>query len=79
LEEDVMEVHMKISPSIPVNRQSIELQALVASLPTGTPFDTVKIAQIKTAIREGRLAVSAGAIADRMLAAVTDLLNTKAR
>lgn len=54
--------------SISLSPLSAQLQALEATLSTGSEFDRTKVEAIKQAIREGKLAVNADVIADRMLA-----------
>jgi len=63
--------------SIHISELSTQLRALEASLAAGNEFDAGKVEQIKAAIRDGTLSISAPAVADKMLAAVKEML-TKA-
>jgi len=67
------------SASIHLSELSTQLQALESSLAAGDEFDAAKVDEIKTAIRDGTLTVSAPVVADRMLAAVKDMLTSKGR
>ena len=60
--------------SIHISELSTQLQALESSLAGGAEFDAAKVEQIKMAIRNGTLSVNAEVVADRMLAAVKDML-----
>jgi len=60
--------------SIHISELSTQLQALEASLAAGNEFDAGKVEQIKAAIRDGTLSISAPIVADRMLAVVKEML-----
>src|SRR2546423_5604398 len=60
--------------TIHLSALSSQLQALEATLATGGEFDRIKVEAIKEAIREGRLTVNPGVVADKMLASALALL-----
>ena len=60
--------------SLHLSELSTQLQALESSLAAGEAFDVAKVERIKTAIRDGTLSINAPVIAEKMLAAVKEML-----
>ena len=60
--------------------QVSDLAAKMAQLESrfGGEFDAKKVEEVRSAIAEGRFKVDAGAVADRLLASVGELLGRKA-
>jgi negative regulator of flagellin synthesis FlgM len=56
------------------SRLMVSLSGLTSS---DAPVDAARVAEIKDAIREGRFKVDSDKIADKLLASVQDLLNTR--
>jgi negative regulator of flagellin synthesis FlgM len=57
-----------------ISELSSRLSDLETRLSDPAPFDLAKVEGIKQAIREGKLEINAGKIADRLLESVKDLL-----
>ena len=61
--------------SVTLSGLPAELAGMRAQIAAEPHFDAEKVEAIKAAIREGRLAIDAEAIADKLLASVEELLN----
>ncbi len=57
---------------------SSQLQSIESNLSSEGVFDTVRVAEIKQAISEGRFKVNAEVVADRLLDTVKELLQAHA-
>lgn len=58
----------------------VQLSGLSAQLQSSgetTPFDAVRVSEIKQAIGEGRFTINAGAIADRLITSAKELVNSQ--
>jgi len=60
---------------IQISELSRQLHAFESSLASSSDFDAKKVDEIKQAISEGRFKVNAGAVADKLLASVQELVN----
>ena len=60
--------------SVKLSGLPTELAGMSAQIAAEPHFDAAKVEAIKAAIREGRLTIDAGAIADKLLASVEELL-----
>ncbi|MES2354495.1 MAG: flagellar biosynthesis anti-sigma factor FlgM [Pseudomonadota bacterium] len=61
---------------IQISELSRQLHAFESSLASSSSdFDTKRVDEIKQAITEGRFTVNAGAVADKLLASVQELVN----
>ncbi len=65
------------STSVHLGETSAQLQSMQSSMANSPVVDATKVAEIKQAISEGRFQVNAGAVADRLIATVTDLINNR--
>lgn len=62
------------------NAADVQLSGLSAQLQSSgetTPFDAVRVSEIKQAIAEGRFTINAGAIADRLITSAKELVNSQ--
>lgn len=65
------------APSAPASDVSVNLGSTSVQMRSATdmpPMDSSKIAEIKQAISEGRIAVNANAVAGSLIKSVTDLI-----
>lgn len=65
------------SDNVDINAFSARLSALESKLASQPVIDENKVAEIRKAISEGRFSVQAGAIADKLMASVKELLAGK--
>ncbi|MGZ5271972.1 MAG: flagellar biosynthesis anti-sigma factor FlgM, partial [Ramlibacter sp.] len=65
--------------SAPAAGDQVDVSAAASQLNKlgGQDFDSAKVEAIRTAIREGRFTVNAGAIADQLIADATALLGPR--
>lgn len=62
--------------------EDVKLSPLAGQFQPGEaapPFDSARVQEIKQAIAEGRFAINAGAIADRLLDSARDLIGSQRR
>ncbi len=65
------------STSVHLGKTSVQLQSMQNSMASSPVVDAAKVAEIKQAISEGQFQVNSGVVADRLIAAVTDLINNR--
>jgi negative regulator of flagellin synthesis FlgM len=71
------------SPAAAGETEKVQVSDMAAKLAKlesrfGDEFDTRKIDEVRDAISEGRFQVNSGAVADKLIASVGELLNRKA-
>jgi len=64
-------------PSSAADVQLSGLSAQLQSSGEATPFDAVRVSEIKQAIAEGRFTINAGAIADRLITSARELVDSQ--
>ncbi|MDE1942159.1 MAG: flagellar biosynthesis anti-sigma factor FlgM [Betaproteobacteria bacterium] len=65
------------STSVHIGENAAQIQSLSESMAGSSVVNTAKVAEIKQAISEGRFQVNASAVADQLIASVTDLINSR--
>ncbi|MDE1980989.1 MAG: flagellar biosynthesis anti-sigma factor FlgM [Betaproteobacteria bacterium] len=65
------------STSVHLGENAAQLQSISESMAGTSVVNTAKVAEIKQAISEGRFQVNASAVADQLIASVTDLVNSR--
>ena len=66
------------STSVSLGSTATQLHSMGSSMANRPAVDTAKVAEIKQAISEGRFKVNSGVVADRLIATVRDLIESKA-
>lgn len=66
------------STSVSLGSTAARLHSMGSSMANSPVVDTVKVAEIRQAISEGRFKVNSEIVADRLLATVRDLIDSKA-
>ncbi len=65
------------STSVHLGESAAQVQTMQSSMANSPVVDAAKVAEIKQAISEGRFQVNSGVVADRLIATVTDLINSR--
>ena len=65
------------STSVHIGSNSAQIQIISESMGNSPVVNTAKVAEIKQAISEGKFQVNAGAVADQLIASVTELINSR--
>lgn len=65
------------STNVHIGGNAAQLQSMSGSMADSPVVNAAKVSEIKQAISEGRFQVNAGAVADQLIASVTDLINSR--
>jgi negative regulator of flagellin synthesis FlgM len=67
------------STNVRLGQAATQLNKIESSMSSTPVVDAAKVEQIKQAISEGRFQVNSGAVADRLIQTVADLINSNSR